>query len=148
MMLRALLIILFATTAALAQQPRDWGPVTAYSAAVTLSPPASLAGSGAWTSPCVAASYARAFTAFAALAAAGTTSAQRYADATCAQPVGAAVPASPLVLTSGGGCPGTSFCGSNSSNDGLPYAALKVTITDTSTSTNSVVAVTLLLGAE
>jgi hypothetical protein len=147
---RLVVVLLFLPLTANAQRPQDWGPVTAYTAPTALvGVPTALAGNGSWTSPtCIASTYARAFTTFVALAAAGTTSVQRYADAACAQPAGAVIPVTPLALTTGGGCPGSSFCGSNSSNDGLPYAALKITITDTSGSTNAVVAMTLLLGAE
>ncbi len=113
------------------------------------SAPTSLTGSGHFTSACIAAAQYRAFDVFAATAGAATLQVQRYADAgACVAPVGAAVPVSALALTSGGGCPGVTLCGDVASNDGLPFVAVKITLTDTSGSTNAITALTLTQGAE
>lgn len=131
-------------------QPQSWGPTT--SASTPLTPPtavpATIAGSGTYSTGCVPTTFARAFTAFAALSGAGTLSVQRYADAACTQPVAVAIPTSPLALTQGGGCPASSYCGDDGANDGHPFAALIATLTDTSASTNTVVGFTMLAGAE
>lgn len=111
--------------------------------------PASLTGSGHFTSACIAAAQYRAFDIFAAIAAAGTLQVQRYADAgTCLTPVGVALPSTALALTNGGICPGSTYCGDVGANDGLPFLAFKITLTDTSGSTNAITAVTLTQGAE
>ena len=152
----AALLLLAATSApALALDPSTWGPVTAYSNPIALAPPpASIAGSGTLPSVCIASTYARAFDVFAAVAGAATLQVQRYADAAvngvggCTQPVGAAQPATAQALTQGGGCPGSTYCGDVGNNDGLPWAALKVTLTDTSGSTNAITSVILTQGAE
>ncbi len=147
---------------AFAQSPKTWGPVTAYSVVTPFpgsSPvPASLAGSASWVSACVPSLYSRAFDVVAAVAGTATLQIQRYADVTtvsgsttvpgCTLPVGAAVPSTALALTSGGGCPGSTYCGDVGINDGMPFAAIVVTLTDTSGSTNAVTSVTLLQGAE
>jgi hypothetical protein len=113
-----------------------------------LAAPASIGASLSWVSRCLPAASTRAFTAFAAMQGAATLSVQRYADASCTQPAGGAVPSAPLVLTTGSGCPSSSYCGSDASNDGLPFLTLKMTITDTSAAANNVIAASLVLGAE
>ena len=141
----------FGTVAAsaLAAGPNINSYVAAPSGAVPLAGvPASLSGSGSWTSACVAASPYRAFDVFAAIAAAGTLQVRRYADAACTYPAGPAIPASPLALASGGSCPSATTCGDVASNDGLPFLALKITLTDTSAATNVITTVVLIQGAE
>lgn len=134
--------------------PQDWIATTAYSrlvpvAGVPASPvPASLAGSAHWTSGCIASAAARAFDVYAELAGTSTLQIQRYADAACAYPVAAAVPSTALALTSGGSCPGATYCGDVGSNDGTPFLAIKITVTDTSGSTNAITTVALAQGAE
>jgi hypothetical protein len=117
--------------------------------------PASLAGSGSWTSYCVNAAYYRSVTVFATLAAAGTLQIQRYADQPsniagtgCTIPVGAAVPSTALALTSSASCPSSGSCGTVAVNDGMSFLAFKATLTDTSSSTNAIVSTKLLQGAE
>lgn len=125
------------------------GNVAAPSGNTPLTVPASIAGSGSWISPCVAAAQYRAFDVFAAVAAAATLQVQRYADAsTCIQPVGPAIPGTALALTNSGNCPASTYCGDVGANDGLPFMALKITVTDTSASTNAITSVTLIQGAE
>lgn len=145
--LAALLIILLAGPA-LAGPPISNNVASPSGNTVVPSVPASLAGNASFTSTCVQAGQYRAFDAFAATAGAATLQVQRYADAACSHVAGAAVPATALALTSGGGCPGGTLCGDVGSNDGLPFVALKITLTDTSGSTNAVTAVTLTQGAE
>lgn len=128
--------------------PQNWSPLTAPSAIVAVTHPTTVAGSATWTSACVGMAYSRALDVFAGLSGAATLQVQRYADAACTMPSGAAVPSSPLALTSGGSCPSASHCGDAGINDGMPYAALKVTIVDTSTATNTFVALVLVQGAE
>lgn len=103
--------------------------------------PASIAGSGSWTSGCLAGGDFRAFDAFAALAGAATLQIQRYADPQCTYVLGTGVPATPLALASGGLCPATTFCGDIGLNDGVPFSGIKITITDTSTNTNAITVV-------
>jgi len=136
---------------ALGQQQRQ-PPSLPTQTAVTISiplvgVPSSLAGSGSWTSQCIQMSYYRAYTLFVGLAAAGTIQSQRYADAACTLPIDA-VPSSAQALTMGASCPSAGYCGAFSSNDGHPFVALKVTLTDTSTSTNAIVSTAFLPGAE
>lgn len=147
--LLALALALCATGAMAQQPPAGWvnaSPATFTQAMGTV--PASIAGSGSWTSDCVVADFYRAFSAFGALAAAGTMQVQRYADRTCTLPAGAAVPSTALALATGTLCPATSRCGTVASNDGAPFMALKVMLIDTSTATNAIVGTTLLLGSE
>lgn len=135
---------------AVAADPSQWGPTTSASAPIppTIAVPASLAGDGVYTSGCVPVPYARAFTVMAAMAGASTVSVQRYVDQACTLPMGAAIPSSPLALTQGGGCPGSTYCGDDSVNDGFPFSGIVVTVTDTSNATNAVTAIVLLAGAE
>ena len=111
-------------------------------------PPTSLAGNASYVSACVPASAYRAFDAHAETAAAATLQVQRYHDLACAHPLVPALPATPLALTTGAPCPGSTRCGDVGSNDGVPFIALVVTLTDTSGSTNTVSAMTLTQGAE
>ena len=111
-----------------------------------LTVPASVAGSGNWVSVCVQAAQYRSFDVFADTAGAATLQVQRYADPGCTHAAGAAVPAVALALTSGGGCTGS--CGDVGSNDGLSFLAMKITLTDTSGSTNTINSVVLVQGAE
>ncbi len=148
------LLLAFAVFPALAGNPNQWSQTTASTSALPLSPPASIAGNGAWATPCIATFQTRAIQMFGALSGAGTLQIQRYAQVipgtpiTCAQPVGPAVPATALVLTQGGGCPSSSYCGNVASNDGQPFMGMIGTLTDTSGSTNTIAGVTLLGGAE
>ena len=151
----AALVAALISTGAYAQQPQSWGPVTVYSTPSTLAGvPASLTALQAWSSGCVAMPWSRAFTAYAAIAGTGTLQAQRYADGPvngaggCTQPVGAALPVSALALTQGGACPGSTYCGWVSANDGMPFLSLEVTLTDTSNGANAITSMTLLIGAE
>jgi hypothetical protein len=131
--------------------PSQWGPVTGPTADVSASlgtVPVSLTALGSFASSCVIATSARALTAFAAMQKASTLQVQRYYDSGCTQPVGAAIPSTALALAQGSGCAASTYCGSVSSNDGLPFLYLKVTVTDTSNSTNAVTAVNLAQGAE
>jgi hypothetical protein len=145
MRLRLLMALLALSATAHAQSPQEWGAVTRGTRNVPLvGVPASLTANAAFTTPCITASGARAFTVFGALNKAGTLQVQRY-DATCTQPIGAAIPSSALVLAATSKCPVSSFCGSLSSNDGSAYSSLKISLADTSNSTNTVVG--LLQGA-
>lgn len=159
-LLRALLLVamLAAPFGAVAQQ-KQLGPLPAISAPSVTNPvanvPASLTSLGSFTSGCIGAGYYRSFTAFAALAGAATLTVQRYIDAPtspgvggCTVLAGAPVPPTPLPLTSGGGCPGSTSCGTVGSNDGMSFGALTITITDASTSTNGITAIQLMQGAE
>ncbi len=107
-----------------------------------------ITASTSFTSQCIFSNYYRSFTTFAALSGAGTLQVQRYADMGCTYPIGAAVPSTALALTSGGTCPAGTSCGTVASNDGMSFEALKVTVADTSGSTNTVTKILLLLGAE
>lgn len=129
-------------------QPPPLPPQTAPTITIPLKTPATIAGSGSWTSVCLNMGYHRAFSIFAALSGAGTLQAQRYGDAQCTLPVGPAVPSAALALTTGAGCPSASHCGSVGSNDGQPFVGLTVTLADTSASTNTIVSTAFLPGAE
>lgn len=130
-------------------QPPPLATVTAVTISIPLANvPASLAGDAAWTSSCINMGYYRAFSVFAGLSGAGTLQAQRYGDAACAIPVGAAVPSSALALTQGSLCVASSYCGSVGSDDGQPFLAVEVTLTDTSNSTNTIKSTAFLPGAE
>ena len=138
---------------AVAGDPSLWGPTTAYTWTVPGSylpnaVPVSLSADGAYTTGCVATPWARAFDTYAQTAAAATLQVQLYADVKCTYPVGAAVPTSAQALSSGGGCPGGSYCGDVGQNNGMPFVGLIVTLTDTSDATNAIGAFVLNLGAE
>ena len=144
-----------ASVAALSRCARAAGPVVNSFVAVgsgnvpVASVPASIAGSGSWTSGCIAADKYRAFDVFAAIAAAGTLQVQRYANALCASPAGPALPSTALALVTGTLCPPTATrCGDVGSNDGLPFLALTIKLTDTSASTNAITTLTLTQGPE
>ena len=144
-------LLMMLPAAAWAQSPQSWDKATASTAAATppTPVPASIAGSGTYSTGCVPAPYSRAFDVFAAVAGAATLQVQRYADVgTCADPVGVAVPSSPQALTQSGGCPGSTYCGDVGINDGMPYLAFVATLTDTSGSTNAVTKVVVMQGAE
>jgi len=128
------------------RQPAPFGAPSV--AAAALGAPASLVGNAHFTSACVPSSMFRAFDAFAALAGAATLQVQRYADAACLYPAGVAIPSTALALAQGARCPGSTYCGDAGANDGLPFLGLKVTVTDTSGSTNAITAVVLTQGAE
>lgn len=126
--------------------PPASSPVAAASRAVALGDlPATIAGSGSWTSSgCIGVPLDRAFTLFVALSGAGTIQVQRFNDAACAHPLNTLS----FTLTSTGCGAGQTNCGYITSNSGMPFIALKVTITDTSGSTNTVQAASLVLGSE
>lgn len=147
----ALTAIIAWSQPSLAQQ-QSQPPALPQTTAVTISiplagVPATIAGSGSWTSQCIQMSYYRTYTLFVALSAAGTIQTQQYADAACTLPV-ATLPASAQTLINGSPCPGTTYCGAYSSNARNPFLALKVTIADTSASTNTIVSTAFLPGAE
>ena len=147
----AFLTLLLLSPWAVAQQAfRNTGPVTAPTFTVAIpNAPTSLSGNGVWTSQCMPSGLARAFDVFAATAAAATLKVQRWGDASCTYPVGGPLPAAgPLALTTGGGCPGSTACGDVGANDGQPFMALSVILTDTSGSANAVTTVVLMQGAE
>jgi hypothetical protein len=154
----ALFLLLLAAPAFAQQQ--QLGPLPTTTAPTVSLPifgvPASLTSDGSFTSQCINASYYRSFTAFAAIAGTGSLQVQRYADQPphpgqpggCTIPVGAAVPVTALSLTNGGICPGSTYCGTVASNDGMSFVSLKITLTDTSGATNAITSLSLLLGAE
>lgn len=143
------LALLASPLSAHAQNFQNWGPTTAYTTPTPLvGVPASLTADGSWTSACLPATFARAYVVFGALTKAGTLQTQRYADSACTQPIGAAIPSTALALTQGAGCALSSYCGSVAENDGQPFGYFQLTLTDTSDSTNAVVAVVAQQGAE
>lgn len=145
----AAILLLAAPALAQQQQLSPLPPISAPTLSLQVAGvPASLTSAGSFTSQCIIAQYYRSFAAFAALAKVGTLQVQRYIDGSCTYPAGAAVPATALTLTVGGLCPATTFCGTVASNDGMSFGALKVTITDASTSINGVTTLQLLQGAE
>lgn len=110
--------------------------------------PASIAGNGSWVSGCLAGGDFRAFDVFVAVGGAATVQIQRYVDPQCNYAAGDAVPTTPLALSSGGVCTGGTFCGDVGNNDGMPFSSLKITITDTSGSTNAVSVVYMAQGGQ
>ena len=143
------LIVFLAPLRVHAQSFQNWGPITAYTTPTPLvGAPASLTADGSWTSTCLPATFARAYTVFGALTKAGTLQTQRYADSACTQPIGAAIPSTALALAQGAGCASSSYCGSVAENDGQPFGYFQLTLTDTSDSTNAVVALVAQQGAE
>ena len=92
--------------------------------------------------------FARALDVFSAVAGKATLQVQRYADVACTYPVGAAVPSTAQALTQSGGCPGSTYCGDVGMNDGMPFIAVIITLTDTSGSTNAITKFLLNIGAE
>jgi len=153
----ALLLSVVFVAPSLAADPSQWGPISSNSAPMawpSSSPvPASINGAASppansWVSGCVPSLFARSFDISAALAGAATLQAQRYADAKCTIPTGSEVPSTALALTTGGGCPGSTYCGDVGLNDTIPFAAFVATLTDTSGAANAVTNVFLLQGAE
>jgi hypothetical protein len=140
----ALLVVL----PAWAQEPDIAQPAARPAKAIAVpNVPVSLASGGTFTSACLPINRLRAYTVFAALHGVGTLVTQRYADPACKDPVGATVPSSALTLTQAAGCPATStYCGSVSANDGVVALFMTLTLTDTSSATNAIVALVLLQG--
>jgi hypothetical protein len=139
--------------------PQNWSNNTASttSSVPLLGPngaalPTVLTSGQVWLSQCTPVPFARAFTFAAALQKVGTISVQRYIDLDCTLPVGTGLstdPSNVVTLATGAACPPTStYCGSTGENDGLPFLALIATLTEKSSSSNNVVGLSFVVGAE